>query len=144
MANTYLLTAGQSGGVRNGQFTIDTTATSTVPGAGASDIYQDVFSTAQNASGVGTVIVTANVKSTAVMTFYQTSSPIANINAGTAIWSVISGLSGVTGQAANVGTTAVITGPITAISYTITTALAGLQANVVIHAGYPSGKPASY
>lgn len=141
---TFNLNSAAGGGIRTGIYPITTTATSLVPGAGASDIYLDVFSNNQNASGVGTVVVQLNVLSTAVVTVYTTSAPLSNIQAGTALWTAVSGLSAVTGLAASVASQAVITGPITAISYTVTTALAGNQATISINAGYAAGRPASY
>lgn len=139
MAEYTLIAAG--GGVRNAQYSIDTTATNAVPGS--ADYYIGVFANNQNSLG-GAVTVTARVASTAVVTFYQTASPLANVKAGTAIWSVITGLSGLTSQAAGIGTSAVISGPVTAISYSVGTALAGLQATIAIQAGYEPGRPATF
>jgi hypothetical protein len=139
MATTYSLAASVGGGVRNGIFPILTTST-VLPGAG--DIYKDVFSTAQNASGVGVVSVTLQSLSTASCTVYSTNSPDSAIAAGTALWSVVG--SAVTGSAAGTGTNVVITGPITALTVAVGTALAGNQATISIHAGFPAGKPASY
>ena len=139
MAKIYSLTADTNGGVRNGLFKIDTTNT-ILPGAG--DIYTDLYSANQNASGVGVVGAILQSLSTASCTLYATNSPMANILAGTAIWYPVG--SAVTGSAAGTGTNNIITGPITALTVAVGTGLAGIQASVSIHAGWPAGKPASY
>lgn len=139
MANTYQLNANNLGGVRNNQFAILTTGTYAV---GAGDVYTDVYSSAANAAGVGTVTVVLQALSTAALTLYVTNSPAAQIANGTAIWWAPG--SSVTGSAAGTGTAYTITGPITAITTACTVALAGNQGNISIHAGYPAGKPASF
>jgi hypothetical protein len=135
MATNYSLSAAAGGGVRNGQFPIDTTATAAV---GLGDIYFDVFQATGAQSG-GVVNIVLNVKSTASCTLYVTNSPMANVVAGTALWYAPG--SAVTGQAAGVGTAYSITAPITAVTVAIGTALAGVQANIAIHAGYAPQPP---
>lgn len=130
----YSLIAPANGGVRNARFVINTTST-VLPGAG--DIYVDVFSAAQNASGVGTISATLQSLSTASCTLYSTDSPMSDVLAGTAIWAAVG--SAVTGSAAGTGTRNVITGPITALTVAVGTALAGNQAQLSIHAGFPVG-----
>jgi len=77
-----------------------------------------------------------NVLSTAVLSVYTTNSPQSNILAGTAIWSPVATLAGITNTGASIATAATVTGPITGISYTITTPLAGNQATISINAGF--------